>query len=136
MSNIRNSLPPLRDISEGLQTTPGHLVVPPTTPGQPGESPDHSQTSGRANRPHLDIHKILPDIRKGLQPLPIIREGLSTTHECPVELGRPSRIFGSARKALPNFREWSGVVRRPSRMTESGLESFLQVREWSGGPPG
>ena len=51
-------------------------------------------------------------------------------------VGRPFRIFGSGRKALPDDQEWSvgptrclGVVRGPSRMSVSGREALPDVRE-------
>ena len=51
---------------------------------------------------------------------------------------RPSRMFGSGRKSLPEVREALSNIRvfgRPSRMFESGREAFPDVREWSEGPP-
>ena len=35
----------------------------------------------------------------------------------------------SGREALPDVREWSGVVERLSRMSGSGQEAFPDVRE-------
>ena len=70
---------------------------------------------------------------------------------CPGVVGRPSRISGSGREALPNslkahpdVQEWSGcpsgrsgvppecpgVVGRPSRMLGSGRESIPDARLW------
>ena len=58
-------------------------------------------------------------------------------------VGRPSRMSGSGREALPDVREWSGgppgclgVVGRTSRMSGSSREVLPDVREWLGGPPG
>ena len=57
---------------------------------------------------------------------------------CPEVAGRPSRMSGSGREALPDVREWSGgppecpaVVGRPFRMSGSGREALPKVREFS-----
>ena len=57
-------------------------------------------------------------------------------------VGRPSRMSGSGREALPNIREWSGgppgcpgVVGKPSRMSAIGWEPYIEVRDCSGDPP-
>ena len=52
--------------------------------------------------------------------------------------GRPSRLSGSGREALPDVQKWSGgppgcpgVVGWPSQMFESGRMTIPNVREWS-----
>ena len=56
--------------------------------------------------------------------------------ECLEVVGRPSRMSGSCRESLLDFREWSGartgcpsVVGRLSRMSWSGRETLGDLRE-------
>ena len=49
---------------------------------------------------------------------------------CPGVIGKPSRISGSGREALPDDREWSGVYPDVREWSEANKN----VREWSGGP--
>ena len=74
------------------------------------------------------------------------RESLTGGREalpgCPVEVVRPSRMYGSGREAFLDVLEWSGgprecpgVVGRLSWMSWSGREALLDVWEWSGSLP-
>ena len=58
----------------------------------------------------------------GREALPDVREWSGRPRGCPGVIGRPSRMSGIGRKAIPT--------------SESGQEVLRNVLEWSGGPPG
>ena len=75
-----------------------------------------------------DVRKVLPNARRYF---PDVRE----------LVGRPSRMSGSGRQALPYVQEWwkvppecPGVVARPSRMSGCGRIALPDVPQWSGWP--
>ena len=104
----------------------------------------------------------LPEVR---DPIPDVQKWTGDPLGCPGVLGRPSwmcvsggrpsrmtgsvrealpdilepyRMYGSDREVLPDVREWSrgypdcpGVVRRLSEMSGSNREAHPDVREWS-----
>ena len=80
----------------------------------------------------------------GQMALPDVREWSDGPTGCPGVVGRPSQMYGSVWKAIPDVREalsdvrewlkgslgYSGVVGRPSRMSTSGREALPDIREW------
>ena len=75
----------------------------------------------------------------GRESLLDVREWLGSTHGCPGEVKRPTRMSGRGQeahpnvrewsKAFPDVREWSGIVGRPSRKFGSGRETLLEFWE-------
>ena len=92
------------DIRVGLPTTLGHL----------GRPPDRYRASGKASL-------LLPDIREGQRPLPVIWVSLPTTQGHPGESPDHSRASGKASRPLPVIREglillldiWVGLQTTP-----------------------
>ena len=93
----------------------------------------------------------LPDVRECRESPRDVREWYGGPPGCEVVICMPTRISGSGRVVLLEFRECSGgtpgstgVVGRTSRMSGSGRRTSVMsgsgreaqpdVREWSGGP--
>ena len=69
--------------------------------------------------------------RCGQEARPDVPECSGDPSGCSAVVGRPSRICGNGREALPDVREWYGGP----PVCWIGRDALLNMQEWPGGPP-